>query len=218
MKAVKLCLVICLICSANAHAMLIDTTNFSPWMAVGIWGKGSTETHGQTFTVGSENRFDNFTFYMNDNLDPDYLDFKAYVMEWNGDRAKGGILFESEPLRTTNNGGLDGWEEFSIDTGGLYLTEGKEYVAFFSCSTFPSSPQGTAWLAYAGDRYDDGTFVYIDNGTSLSAWTNDPWVNNYPYLGGDLVFKMTFVPAPGAILLGAIGAGFVGWLRRRRTL
>jgi len=49
---------------------------------------------------------------------------------------------------------------------------------------------------------------------SLMVFSNEGWHD----IGIDNLTVMPVVPAPGAILLGTIGAGLIGWLRRRRAL
>ena len=77
----------------------------------------------------------------------------------------------------------------------------------FTFDTTGASLQSMGWTARSW------TFV-ADAGTTTLAFTT-PDYNYGPALDN---VRVNPVPAPGAFVLGSIGIGLVGWLRRRRTL
>lgn len=202
---------------ADASLHLDTTVNWNGSSSTGNFGEVSTATHGQTFTVSGTNTvLNSFTFYLDDISNPGPVDFAGYVAAWDGNKAMGPILFTSSAMSTTNNSGAGGFEEFTVNTGGISLVSGEQYVAFFSASNYFDTVTGTSLLGRADTPfapYTGGKYVFNDNGSDFGALTTTNWGTNV----FDLAFKMDFsdpsaVPEPTTFvvwsLLGMLGTCF----------
>ena len=225
-------LIIIVVCSfvliATSQVMGSATT-----VTINVSGKACPYFAGQTFgsipTVGEY-------YFDTDTIDPDtmppYIDVTGLcgtissitaVGEW----GHGPGIFSGPD----GYAGYDPTHQEYIDLGisPVIDTPLNALVGVFLTDAVPVSLSAPPSLTYGVSDMTSPllqqTFVIGSNlenitipagATRLFFGLNDgyEWTNNV----GELSVTISTIPAPGAILLGSIGVGFVSWLRRRRTL
>ena len=181
-------------------SFVIDTTvGWNGQESLAPFGKGSVgteglEVYGQTFVVtANAPTLQRLSFWLehspNDTSGEDVF-FSIIVMAWNTDRATGPVLYESTLQSITTAQSM--MTEYLVDTGGLTLVPGQEYVDFLNANNgFWNTTSTLIRVGFQNaDVYSQGAAWILNTDNNLNLVTSTPWMN--PSATTDLVVIFSF--------------------------
>lgn len=153
---------------------------------VNPFGCPNTTTYGQVITVKNKTMLNKFSFtWMYLGVGGGSMTVRGEVYQWDGQKATGSALWESDPMKFSFTDGVFHKEVFK--PGALPLTSGTRYVLFASIDKDFAKCQNdyvVGWGAVDDGAYANGTFVFQNNGGNSANWTTSPWSG----FGLDLAF------------------------------
>jgi hypothetical protein len=218
-KLVVFVAVALLVCAGSAQAVPTLTVDLGttagetvPGVTLSNWGPIEPTTHNGGYG-GFGSGGDNYVAPTTPTVDHLCRTVWGYL-EGSGtpgdptDPATSASVTFSVPIELVALRHLDGG---STDSFAVYV-DGMQWGSNYNAPA-PNPPKiyGEQWFETSFSGTPGYTLTIVCTAGAGKYW------NPYGQLGIDRL-TVTFVPAPGAILLGSIGIGLVGWLKRRRSM